>query len=116
MPHIAPVDDTGGGGLYSTPRDYIKVLESLLLDDGKVLPSHRVDELLAAQLPESPELQRRLAKNDDAIGATFETVVEGTDHVQWSFSLCGLAALNSVPERSEAGTDWQGPAWRIATG
>ncbi|KAH8898078.1 beta-lactamase [Thozetella sp. PMI_491] len=108
-PHIEPVDDTGGGGLYSTARQHIKILESLLLDDGKLLPSHRVEELFTPQLPESPNLQKRLAENDDANAHTLETEIEGTDHVRWNFSLCGLSALNSVPARSEAGTGlWSG--------
>ena len=109
--HLEPVDEMGGGGLYSTVRDYIKVLESLLLDDGKLLPSHRVEELFTAQLPESPELQKRLAANDDAIALTFDTEVEGTDHVRWSWSLCGLSVLNDVPEKCTAGTGlWSGLA------
>ncbi len=110
-PHIEPVDDSGGGGLFSTASNYIKVLESLLLDDGKLLPSHKVEELFSPQLPESPMLQQKLAANNDAKMLSFETEVEGTDHVRWSFSLCGLSALNGVSGKSEEGLAlWSGLA------
>lgn len=110
-PHIEPLDELGGAGLYSTAGDYIKVLESLLLDDGKLLLSETVDELLQPQLFECPKLQTVLAQCNDGIALKFETEYEGTDKVRWSYSLCGLTALNGVPGKCEEGTNlWSGVA------
>jgi hypothetical protein len=33
-------DDYGGAGVYSCPRDYVKVLSALLRNDGRVLTSY----------------------------------------------------------------------------
>lgn len=40
-----PMDDMGGGGLLTTPASYIKVLTSILLNDGKLLRPETVDTL-----------------------------------------------------------------------
>lgn len=54
-PAIDPVDDAGGGGLYSTAADYIKVLESLLRDDGKLLDSASIHLLFQPSITISTE-------------------------------------------------------------
>jgi CubicO group peptidase (beta-lactamase class C family) len=46
-------DDLGGAGLRSSPRDYMKVLESLLRNDGRLLKKETAEEFLfSAQLVE----------------------------------------------------------------
>lgn len=45
-PIIDPEDDFGGAGMYSCASDYIKLLTSLLLNDGKVLKPETVDNVL----------------------------------------------------------------------
>jgi CubicO group peptidase (beta-lactamase class C family) len=50
FPENAP-DDHGGGGIYSSPRDYIKVLISLLKNDGTLLKPASTDLLFAPCLP-----------------------------------------------------------------
>ncbi|ETN41149.1 uncharacterized protein HMPREF1541_03084 [Cyphellophora europaea CBS 101466] len=48
-------DDLGGGGVRCPPRAYIKVLESLLRNDGRILPPKIVDELVfSPQLVDGP--------------------------------------------------------------
>jgi CubicO group peptidase (beta-lactamase class C family) len=37
-------EDLGGGGMRCAPKDYMKVLESLVRNDGKILPSQWVSE------------------------------------------------------------------------
>lgn len=50
FPENAP-DDYGGGGIYSSPGDYIKVLISLLKDDGTLLKPASTALLFAPCLP-----------------------------------------------------------------
>lgn len=40
-------DDHGGSGIYSCPRDYIKLLSALLRNDGTLLRSSSIDQLFA---------------------------------------------------------------------
>lgn len=42
--------DSGGGGAYGSPMDFIQILESLLKNDGKLLNPETVDYLLKPQL------------------------------------------------------------------
>lgn len=109
FPHIDPVDESGGGGLYSTSRDYIKVLESLLLDDGRLLSSEMVSELFRPQLPDSPDLQEKLAFSNDAEVLTMETDIVGPHIVKWNYGLGGLVAMDNIPGKGKAGImTWSG--------
>lgn len=101
-PHIEPHDDVGGGGLYTTATDYIRVLESLLRDDGRILSKGMVEELFRAQLPEREELQRTLC----------EAVIAGVMHggekgaPRWNHGLAGIVAVDGVPGTAGKGTMW----------
>jgi hypothetical protein len=49
-------DDLGGGGGRSSPREYIKVLESLLKNDGRLLKPETVDKyVFSPQLADGPD-------------------------------------------------------------
>lgn len=43
---LNPKDEWGGGALYTSPAEYIKVLTSLLANDGKLLKPSTVEELV----------------------------------------------------------------------
>lgn len=45
-------EDSGGGGAYGSPTDFIHILESLLKNDGKLLKPETVDYLFKPQLEE----------------------------------------------------------------
>ncbi|KZP22310.1 beta-lactamase [Athelia psychrophila] len=49
-------DGLGGGGVYGSPVEYLRVLGSLLRDDGKLLQSASVDELFRPQLSKASKL------------------------------------------------------------
>ncbi|KAG0645480.1 Monacolin J acid methylbutanoyltransferase [Hyphodiscus hymeniophilus] len=91
-PVIEPVDDSGGGGLYATAGDYVKVLESLLRDDGKLLGSSTLELLFKPQLPDSEELQKTLNKSGPG------NVMNGfgENEVNLSHALGGLVAVDGV--------------------
>lgn len=46
-------DDSGGAGLFSTPKDYQKVLNSITANDSKLLKKETVDEMFKPQLSEA---------------------------------------------------------------
>ena len=90
---MEPVDDGGGGGLYTTAGDYVKVLESLLKDDGKLLKAAMLDELFKPQLPDNDELQRTL--NQTGPGSVMNGY--GKTQVKLNHGLGGLVAVDGVP-------------------
>ena len=92
-PVIEPYDDAGGGGLYATARDYIKVLESLLRDDGKLLDPSTLNQLFKPQLPENEQLQKTL--NETGPGKVLNGF--GKKHVKLNHGLGGLIAVDGVP-------------------
>ena len=92
-PVIEPADDAGGGGLYTTARDYIKVLESLLRDDGKLLDSLTLNYLFEPQLPETPELVKTL--NETGPGNVLNGF--GKKEIKINHGLGGIVAVEGVP-------------------
>ncbi len=92
-PIIEPVDDAGGGGLYGAAGEYVKILESLLRDDGKLLDSSRLQELFQSQLPDCEELQKRL----NATGPGRVMNGYGERQVRLNHGLGGLLAVDGVP-------------------
>jgi CubicO group peptidase (beta-lactamase class C family) len=53
-------DDCGGVGGYSTAPDYMKLLTSLLRDDGKLLTNSSIEEMFRPQLPDPKYLEQVL--------------------------------------------------------
>ncbi|RFU34181.1 hypothetical protein B7463_g2157, partial [Scytalidium lignicola] len=98
-PIIEPIDDTGGGGLYTTAVDYIKVLESLLRDDGKLLDSASLEELFKPQLPDNEELQTKL--NRTGPGNVLNNF--GEKQVKLNHGLGGLVLVDGVPGHAGKG-------------
>lgn len=92
-------DDFGGAGLHSCAEDYIKILTSLLLDDGKLLKSETVDELFRPQLPDPKYMQ---AIMDTPEEAAFLAPSFGTS-VKWNHALGGAVAVDGVPGRADGG-------------
>lgn len=41
---------SGGGGAYTTPKDFVNILSSLLRDDGRLLRSESIEEMFRPQL------------------------------------------------------------------
>lgn len=99
-----PKDDLGGGGLYSSAPDYIKVLISLLKNDGKLLKPETVKLMFTPQLPD-----------DKHIVATVTPPVEGVmyragvDSAAWNWGLGGILNMEDVEGICKKGTlTWGG--------
>jgi CubicO group peptidase (beta-lactamase class C family) len=98
-----PQYESGGGGLYSTADDYIKVLISLTKNDGKLLKSESIDELFKPQLQDPSHLQ---AVVDNRGVQTEGNFPRGT---LVSYGLGGMLNLTPVPGRRAKGSmQWGG--------
>jgi CubicO group peptidase (beta-lactamase class C family) len=95
-PVIEPVDDTGGGGLYSTASDYNKVLQSLLRNDGQLLDSSTLEMLFTPQLPAgNKDYLEKL--NRTGPGRVLNNF--GEKQLNINHGLGGIIAVDGVPGR-----------------
>ncbi|KAK7470286.1 hypothetical protein VKT23_001718 [Stygiomarasmius scandens] len=99
--------DGGGGGLFLQPTDYIKLLESLLKNDGKVLKPETRDMMFEPQLKNPKQLveyiqtKPSILRNSMMCGTPFDT------EVNWG--LGGLLAMHDVEGKRKRGTlSWAG--------
>lgn len=100
-------DEYGGGGLYGTAPDYLKLLKSICFNDGKLLKPATVELLFTPQLSkeahdkynlrlQDPEL-RRSAGGGTAVG------------IELDAALGGALAMQDVPGRRRKGSmSWGG--------
>ncbi|KAF5332021.1 hypothetical protein D9758_014594 [Tetrapyrgos nigripes] len=114
------VYDAGGGGIHLVPSDYVKVLQSIMKNDGILLKPETVDLLFAPQL--SPSVWRFYIdalknKPNEGLRAGFSTGLwleaEGEEKVDfgtsvnWAFG--GLVVTKNIPGRRKKGSlSWGG--------
>jgi len=98
-------DDTGGAGAYSTAPDYLKLLESILHDDGKLVKSSTLDEMFRPQLPDSQYLDEVLANPESRAGFA-PNFPEG---LKINYGLGGMLNLEKLPSgRNASSMQWCG--------
>ena len=98
-----PIDDQGGGGLYSSPNDYVKVLVALLCNDGTLLKPETVDKMFTPQLPDSKYLE--IVVNPPE-GLMYRG---GVDSQAWNYGLGGILNMEDVEAVCKKGTmSWGG--------
>ncbi|EXJ76831.1 beta-lactamase [Capronia epimyces CBS 606.96] len=103
FPQQNPKEDRGGGGLYSSPNDYIKVLLSLLKNDGTLLKPETVKTMFTPQLSDDQQL---LAKVTPLEGAMYRG---GVDSKAWNFGLGGILNMEDVDGVCKKGSmSWSG--------
>jgi CubicO group peptidase (beta-lactamase class C family) len=90
-PNPDPKDDTGGGGLYSSGPDYLKVLVSLLRNDGVLLKPETVHEMFTPQLQDPKHL---IHTATEGLGAAMYR--GGVDNKAWNFGLGGILNTEDV--------------------
>ncbi|ETI27066.1 hypothetical protein G647_09748 [Cladophialophora carrionii CBS 160.54] len=99
-----PKDDLGGGGLYSAAPDYVRVLISLLRNDGKLLRSETVKSMFTPQLSDDSHL--RATVGEPLAGPMFRGAV---DSPAWNFGLGGILNMEDVDGVCKKGTlTWGG--------
>lgn len=104
-------DHHGGSGLYSCAEDYIKVLTSLLLDDGKLLKKNgdMIKELFRPQL-EHPEAFTAAAQHE-VFGAFFAPGLPRGPETSWDYALGGAVVAKEIPGQASKDTlFWSGYA------
>lgn len=103
-PPANPTDDQGGGGLYSSATDYIKVLISILRNDGTLLKPETVEMMFTPQLPDPKYLEA--VANDPKTGVFYTSGVEGQ---RWNYGLGGLLNMEDAEGVCKKGTiSWAG--------
>lgn len=103
FPPANPKDDLGGGGLYTAPKDYIKVLIALLKNEGTLLKRETVDMMFAPQLPDSKYLEAVVNSQN---GAMYRS---GVDSKLWNFGFGGILNMEDVEGVCKQGTmTWGG--------
>lgn len=98
------LDDLGGGGLYTSPNEYIKLLTSLLKNDGTLLRPETVMKMFEPQLPDDKYIRGVIS--DPANGPMFKA---GVESVKWNFGLGGIINMEDVDGICKKGTmTWGG--------
>jgi CubicO group peptidase (beta-lactamase class C family) len=93
---LDPVDEFGGAGLWGTAEDYLKILKSLLRDDGKVLKPESVAMLFEPTITETSKVALNRLLSVEAIGCWAipgEPLVGSPGSGEWSYGLAGLIGL-----------------------
>ncbi|KAL9620961.1 MAG: hypothetical protein Q9160_004614 [Pyrenula sp. 1 TL-2023] len=99
-----PKDDLGGGGMYSCPDEYIRILISLLKNDGTLLKPETVNSMFEPQLPDPKHLLSTTQHPQYGVMYTSGIQSEG-----WNFGLGGLLNTVDVPGICYKGTmTWSG--------
>ncbi|KAK4174856.1 putative transesterase [Triangularia setosa] len=84
--------DFGGHGLFMTAEGYIKVLQSLLANDGKLLKRETVEEMFSDQI--APEAEENAKAVFDGPTGVFYRV--GTEGMKVGHGLGGLLTLEGI--------------------
>lgn len=100
-------DEYGGGGLYGTAPDYLKLLKSICFNDGNVLKPTTVDLLFAPQLSNEAQDKLNQRVEDPAMRRGYGG---GTPlGIEIDAALGGVLTLQDVPGRRRAGSmSWGG--------
>lgn len=102
---VEPTDDMGGSGSYSCASDYIKVLISILKNDGKLLKPETVDIMFKPHLEDRKYLRAILS-----IPEFYSGFASGVPPGQeFDHGLGGVVAMEETPGRRSKGTlTWGG--------
>ena len=87
-------DAMGGGGAFSSPREYLKIIQAVLANDGKLLKPESMEGFFKPHL--SPESQQALMKllEDPALNLQLGGAPLGTKK---DWSLAGMLITEDVP-------------------
>jgi len=100
-----PKDDLGGGGLYTSPNEYVKLLIALLKNDGTLLKPETVATMWEPQLEDNKPLLTNLSHPD--LKPMMTAGILDTD--AWNWGLGGILNMEDVDGITCKGTmTWGG--------
>ncbi|KAF3041396.1 hypothetical protein E8E12_009608 [Didymella heteroderae] len=91
-------DDYGGAGLFGTAADYLKLLKSILRNDGKLLASQSVDMMFMSSLSAQSKASLNVNCSVPDLAKIFipgEPVVGSSGGGEWDHALGGLLGLHT---------------------
>ena len=96
----------GGGGAFTSPASYMKIMQSLLANDGKLLRPETVDMMFDAQLNDKSKNALNEKLQIPAVNAVYGALPTGI-RKDWAFA--GLMNCDDIPERRHKGSvSWIG--------
>ncbi|KAK2759797.1 hypothetical protein FQN54_002531 [Arachnomyces sp. PD_36] len=99
------VDDLGGSGIYSTPREFTKLLATLLAGGGNVLKSESVDQIFMPQIKDNKALMAKFTAGPPRMGR----LLTSGKTIHQGLSVC--INLEQVPNgRCPGSVSWGGHA------
>lgn len=102
-------DDLGGQGLCSTAQDYIKVLTSLLINDGKLLDGAMYEELFRARLGNSARQSIVGWFTNPIFGSVLAPGYPRPSDSEWNCAFGGAMVDHDIPGHAGKGTlFWSG--------
>jgi CubicO group peptidase (beta-lactamase class C family) len=104
--HEPPKDAMGGGGIYTTPKEYLKALHAILRNDGTLLKKETVDDMFRPHL--SKESQQAMMKvlSFPEVNEMMGGLPEGTER---NWGLGGLLVMEDLAGWRRKGTlTWGG--------
>ncbi|KAJ4372900.1 hypothetical protein N0V83_003191 [Neocucurbitaria cava] len=103
---VSPRDEYGGAGLYGTAQDYLKLLKSVLRNDGQLLKSESIEQLFKPCLSHATQASLHQTLSD-AMAASImipgEPLVGTHGAGEWSHALGGIVALQDSDQGLKAG-------------
>jgi CubicO group peptidase (beta-lactamase class C family) len=103
-PTKEPKDDEGGSGAYATAPDYLKLLSSLVKNDGKLLKPETVNEMFKPQL-QNPAYLATLLAMPEFVRYLAPGMPAG---LKWNYGLGGIIAMEEMSGRAAKGTMFWG--------
>lgn len=97
-------NDLGGTGLYSTPREYTKLLATLLAGGGSILKPESVDQIFKPQLKDNKAMMAKFSRPGSE---RINRLLTSGKWVHQGLSVC--INLDQVPDgRSAGAVSWGG--------
>jgi CubicO group peptidase (beta-lactamase class C family) len=110
-------DDLGGLGLYSSARDYLRVLQDLVQDKPSLLSSSAVEEMFKPQLPSESSSLADMKKLGPLLWGFYMSDHEPlVNHGMGAIVTSGENVTSGTPEGVLRWSGYTGPLWAISRG
>ncbi len=95
------IDDMGGGGAFTSPASYMKIMQSLLANDGKLLKPDTVDQMFEPQLNDGSQKASMGKLQIPTVNAVYGALPPLVKK-DWAFA--GLVNCDDILDRRLAGS------------